>query len=121
MSSCQASLAILLSSGNRDVTGYIYLAQLSIPVELDAAFNEFYDSRYVPALLEVPGVRAAARYRLEWTDGEAMPEYLAVYEIEDSAVPRTDAWRAASIDCGWADAIRPHLTERRHAMFRRLP
>ncbi|WP_192179083.1 DUF4286 family protein [Mesorhizobium amorphae] len=97
------------------------MAQLSIPVELDVEFNEFYDSRYVPALLKVPGVRSAARYRLEWTDGDAMPEYLAVYEVDGADVPKTEAWRNASVDCGWAEAIRPHLATRRHAMFRRLP
>jgi hypothetical protein len=103
------------------MSGYVYLAQLSIPKELDVTFNEFYDSRYVPALLEVPGVLSAARYRLEWTDGGATPEYLAVYEVDSPDVPKSDAWRNASISCGWAQTIRPHLTIRQHAMFRRLP
>ena len=72
------------------------------------------------ALREVPGVGACARYRLEWADTPDMPEYLTTYEITDPEVPKSAAWRQASINCGWAKRIRPHLTVRRHGMFRRL-
>lgn len=99
---------------------HLYLVQLAIPAALEDEFNRLYDEGYVPALLQVPGVGACARYRLEWADTPDMPEYLTTYEITDPAVPKSAAWRQASIDCGWAERIRPHLTVRRHGMFRRL-
>lgn len=98
---------------------YVYLAHLSIPRELEQAFNTLYDEGYVPNLLRVPGVRACRRFKLEWSDSE-MPEYLAVYDVDGPEVPRTAEWKDASVRCGWADKIRPHLKVRRHGMFREL-
>lgn len=103
------------------VAAYLYIAQLGVPADLEDAFNDLYDSGYVPNLLKVPGVESAARYRLEWSDGADMPEYLAVYEVDDPEVPKSAAWKNASIACGWAERIRPHLTVRRHGMFRKIP
>ncbi|AZO73487.1 DUF4286 family protein [Mesorhizobium sp. M1D.F.Ca.ET.043.01.1.1] len=102
------------------MSDYVYLAQLSVPEEFDRRFNDFYDNRYLPQLLELPGVRAVSRYRLEWTDGEKAPEYLAIYEVDSPDVPKSPAWLEASVRSGWAETIRPHLSVRRHAMFRRL-
>ena len=47
-----------------------------------------------------------------------MPEYLAVYEVTSPDVPKSDDWKKASVDCGWAEKVRPHLKTRRHGMFR---
>jgi hypothetical protein len=101
------------------VSGYVYLAHLSIPHDMEAEFNNLYDSGYVPNLLQVPGVRSCRRLKLEWADSE-MPEYLAIYEVDDPDVPKSAAWKDASVRCGWADKIRPHLKVRRHGMFRQL-
>lgn len=103
------------------MAAYLYIAQLAIPPGLEDEFNRLYDSGYVPNLLKVPGVRSAVRYRLEWSDGAEMPEYLAIYEVDDPNVPKSAQWRNASVECGWAERIRPHLTVRRHGMFCRLP
>lgn len=99
---------------------YIYLALLSVPAELEQEFNDLYDTGYVPNLKKVPGVRDAARYKLEWSDDPNMPEYLATYVVENPDVPRSAEWKAASEKCGWAQRIRPHLKVRRHGMYRRL-
>jgi len=101
------------------MSAYVYLAHLSVPAELEEAFNHLYDTGYVPNLLKVPGVRACRRFRLEWADGET-PEYLALYEVDGPQVPKSQAWKDASVACGWAERIRPHLTVRRHGMFRQL-
>lgn len=98
---------------------YVYLAHISIPAELESAFNTLYDEGYVPNLLKVPGVRTCRRLKLEWSDSE-MPEYLALYEVDDPDVPKSDAWKQASVACGWAQTIRPHMTVRRHGLFREL-
>ncbi|TCT06220.1 DUF4286 family protein [Aquabacter spiritensis] len=101
------------------MSGYVYLAHLSIPRDMEDAFNALYDSGYVPNLLQVPGVRACRRFKLEWSDSE-MPEYLAFYEVDSPDVPKSAAWKEASVRCGWAEKIRPHLTTRRHGLFREL-
>lgn len=98
---------------------YVYLAHLSIPADMEEEFNALYDSGYVPNLLQVPGVRSCRRLKLEWADSE-MPEYLAIYEVDHPEVPKSAEWKDASVRCGWADKIRPHLEVRRHAMFREL-
>lgn len=99
---------------------YVYLVQLAIPKDREDAFNALYDSGYIPELLKVPGVDGCTRYRLEWADTPDMPEYLALYDIADPDAPRSQAWKQASVTCGWAERIRPHLTVRRHGMFRRV-
>jgi hypothetical protein len=101
------------------MSGFAYLAQLSVPAEKEQAFNEAYDA-YLQQLLQIPGVNKADRYKLEWTDGEKAPEYLVIYQLDGTDVPKSDAWRQASIESGWAANIRPFLTTRRHAMFRKL-
>lgn len=98
---------------------YLYVAQLAIPAALEDELNRLYDSGYIPALLKVPGVRSARRYRLEWSDTPDMPEYLAMYEVDHPDVPRSQAWKDAGVACGWAEKVRPHLLVRRHGMFRK--
>lgn len=101
------------------MSSYVYLAHLSVPEPLEGRFNALYDEGYVPNLLKVPGVRACRRFKLEWADGET-PEYLALYELDDPEIPKSAEWKQASVTSGWAQEIRPHLTVRRHGMFREL-
>src|SRR5215471_3844934 len=44
---------------------HIFVVQLDIPAEHEAEFNRVYDTEHFPMLSKVPGVRSAARYRLE--------------------------------------------------------
>ena len=97
---------------------YLYVAQVSIPKEYESELNRLYDDEHVPNLLKVPGVRGCRRYKLEWGDPE-MPSYLALYDLDDPNLPKTDAWITASDKGDWAVKIRPHLTVRLHGMFRR--
>ncbi|HEV2673026.1 MAG TPA: hypothetical protein VGV37_00705 [Aliidongia sp.] len=102
------------------MSDFLYIAQLAIPAEKEEEFNAIYDAGYIPALLSVPGVLKADRYKLIWSDVDEMPEYLATYELEAPEIPNSPAWKAASVNCGWAEHIRPHLVVRRHGMFRRF-
>ena len=70
---------------------YLYVAQVSIPKEYESELNRLYDDEHVPNLLKVPGVRGCRRYKLEWGDPE-MPSYLALYDLDDPNLPKTDAW-----------------------------
>ena len=99
---------------------FLYIAQVSIPVEHEAEFNRLYDDEHIPSLLEVPGVNSAQRYKLEWGD-EGVPQYLAVYSVATADLPKTAAWRAASDKGDWSVKIRPHLSVSRHGMFRQCP
>ena len=99
---------------------YIYLVQMDIPAEHEAAFNRIYDTEHVPEILKVPGVRACTRYALENTNRDGMPRYLAVYELESADVMKTPAWSAASEKGDWAPKVRPHTTNRSHTVMRRI-
>ena len=96
---------------------FLYLAQVAIPPEHEEEFNRLYDEEHIPSLLGVKGVTGARRYKLEWGDA-GMPEYLAVYDIDDPNLPKTPEWKAASDAGDWSVKIRPHLSVRLHGMFR---
>ena len=102
------------------VTRFLYIAQLSIPKELEERFAELYDREHIPSLMQVPGVHSCVRHRLVWSDSEQMPEYLAVYEVDHADVPKSDAWQTASNHGDWVTEIRPHLTVRRHGVFEKI-
>ena len=75
---------------------YVLLVRLEIDPEHDAEFNDWYNTDHLPALTSVPGVYGARRYRA--TAGS--PTYLAVYELANADVPKSEAWRKAA-DSPW--------------------
>ncbi len=80
---------------------YVLLVRLEIDPEQDAEFNDWYNTDHLPALTSVPGVYGARRYRA--TAGS--PTYLAVYELANADVPKSDAWRQAA-DSPWTLRMR---------------
>jgi hypothetical protein len=98
----------------------IYAVQMDIPAQHEAEFNRIYDEDHIPTILGVPGVRGCRRYRLERSTQAGVPSYLAVYEIDDPGVVESPAW-LEGIDLGeWKPKIRPHTTNRKHSVFRRI-
>ena len=68
---------------------------MTVPPELDAEWNDWYNSVYVPNYMKVPGCIRGRRYRA--IVGE--PAYLTVYEFERPEVSQTDEWnRQRAID-----------------------
>jgi hypothetical protein len=63
------------------------------PVEgKDATYNDWYDNRHLPDVLDVPGFVSAQRFRLSDTQRAAGPfpwHYLALYEIETDDLKQT--------------------------------
>ena len=99
---------------------FVYVVQMDIPEHLEGEFDRIYDQEHVPNILKVPGVRSCARYRLEHSTVQAMPRYLAIYEVDSAEVISSPAWTEASDFGEWKPKIRPHSTNRQHSIFRRI-
>ena len=84
---------------------YVFMVQTDIPAEDEAEFNRLYDAVHLPGLRQVPGVRNAYRYRLETTNADGFPQYMAVYEIDSPDVIDSEPWKAAVQD-EWTEKIR---------------
>jgi len=80
---------------------YVLLVRLEIDPGHDDEFNDWYNTDHLPALTKVPGVSGARRYRA--TVGA--PTYLAVYEIANADVSKSEAWRKAA-DSPWTLRMR---------------
>ena len=112
-------------------TRYLFSAAMSVGRDKEPLFNEVYDKEHVPALLEVPGVIAVARFKsepvtimiageLKTMAIETEPAYNALYEIASPAVLVSEAWAKAVEEGRWAEHVRPYTTNRRHVMYRRI-
>ena len=108
-------------------TRYVFIASMDVAPEKEALFNEVYDTEHVPNLLKVPGVISVSRFKTEPgqvsiggelrpVTGEGQPTYMAIYEIESPEVIASAAW-AEAVEAGrWPDEVRPHTSNRQHAL-----
>ena len=112
-------------------TRYLFTASMDVEPTKEALFNEVYDTEHVPNLLKVPGVIAVARFKtqeLTLSIGgekkriviENEPRYGALYEIESPEVLTSEAWAKAVEQGRWPAQVRPHTTNRRHLLHRRI-
>ena len=99
---------------------HLFVVQLDIPAADEAEFNRIYDTEHFPMLTKVPGVRGAARFRLEHSTVPGMERYLTIYELDSPAVLASEAWEKAGAYGDWAAKIRPKLTSRQHSVFERV-
>lgn len=61
------------------------------PVEgTEQEFNDWYNRHHVPERGSVPGILNGRRYEL--SNGDEAPKYLAIYELENEAVLKSDAY-----------------------------
>jgi hypothetical protein len=60
-----------------------------IAPEAEREFNEWYNTEHIPQLLGVPGFLSGRRYQA--VEGE--PKYLALYDLTDAEVLKSDAFR----------------------------
>ena len=72
--------------------GGVLLVGLSVPPERDEEFNAWYNTEHLPFLAAVPGVLRARRF-VSLDDSR---KYLAVYELADPEVPRSEAFQTAA-------------------------
>jgi len=112
-------------------TKYIYSAAMDVGPEKEALFNEVYGKEYIPLLLKVPGVVAAARFKKQEVtliiDGvrktivvENEPTYNTLYEIESPEVLLSDGWVNASHQTRFAEHVRPFTKNRRQVLYKKL-
>jgi hypothetical protein len=112
-------------------TRYLFSAAMDVDPSRDALFHEVYEKEHIPALLEVPGVVSAARFKVrELTlmiggerktivvEGE--PRYNALYEVESPEVLVTPAWASAVERGRWPTEVRAFTRNRRHLLYERL-
>jgi hypothetical protein len=98
---------------------HIYFLQQSVPPNLDARFNELYNTDHVPLMLQAPDVKSCTRYRLHSSESGDVPDYLAVYAVAGADTPRSPEWKTQTGLGAWPTQIRPHFTARRNGVYRR--
>ena len=72
----------------RGMAPALQIGRMQVPAEIEAKYNEYYDTVRTPGNLQVPGCLAIRRYHA--VEGE--PKYMTVYEFEHEKVPETQAW-----------------------------
>jgi hypothetical protein len=73
---------------DRGMAPALQIGRMSVPDEVDADWNAWYNGEYIPGYRKVPGVIYARRYRV--VEGEV--RYTTVYEFENTEVPETPEW-----------------------------
>ena len=112
-------------------SAYILLASMDVAPDAEATFHDVYDREHVPFLSEVPGVLSIVRFEAQdfhmaiGGDERAIPlgsnpRHTAVYELAGPEVLVSTEWAAAVERGRWPGEVRPHTTNRRHTLLRRL-
>jgi hypothetical protein len=110
---------------------FLFSAAMDVTPEREALFHEVYDTEHVPLILTVPGVIGAARFQTQpltmmlggerrTMDPQGAPRFHALYELESPDVLLTDAWARAVEQGRWPGQVRPHTSNRRHLLMRRI-
>ena len=73
---------------DRDMAPALQIGRMSVPPEVDAEWNAWYNGEYIPGYRKVPGVIYVRRFRVI----EGSTGYTTVYEFENEKVSETEAW-----------------------------
>lgn len=84
---------------------FLQIGRIDIPGAMEEEFNDWYNTNYIPAFLQVPGVIRSRRYLAV----ESQPKYMTVYEFENAKVSDTPEWGVARDSNPWNLRVRPHL------------
>ena len=110
---------------------YFLIVSMDIEGIKEELFNEVYDTEHIPAILKVPGVISALRYKVEpmkmnfGTEVVIMeqseePTYTAIYEIESPGILASNEWGEAVQFGRWADEVRPYTSNRQFALRKKI-
>jgi hypothetical protein len=92
------------------------LNAMNVAPEVEAEFNEWYNTEHIPQLASVPGVIMARRFRgtvsLQPTglSRGANRKYVALYHLESPDIQATPAWKNAA-NTPWTEKLRPHFRD----------
>jgi hypothetical protein len=86
----------------------LQLGRMDVPAEVDAEWNTWYNTIYVPNYEKVPGVVRGRRYRAV----VGTPTYLTFYEFENPKVSESPEWHAQRNAVAASERMRTHM---RHA------
>ena len=110
---------------------YLLIVSMDIEGIKEELFNEVYDTEHIPAILKVPGVISALRYKVEpmkmnfgtevlIIDQSEEPTYTAIYEIESPDILESNEWGEAVQFGRWADEVRPYTSNRQFALRKKI-
>ena len=77
-----------VEQADRGMAPVLQIGRMSVPDDIDAEWNAWYNGEYIPGYRKVPGVIYARRFRV--VEGEV--RYTTVYEFQDEQVPDSAAW-----------------------------
>jgi len=83
----------------------LQIGRMDVPPEIDADFNSWYNTIYVPNYEKVPGVIRGRRYRAV----SGTPTYLTLYEFEHPKVSESEEWKVQQNASPVSNRIRPHM------------
>ncbi|HEX5816317.1 MAG TPA: hypothetical protein VF010_13380 [Methylomirabilota bacterium] len=86
----------------------LQIGRMDVPPGVDAEWNAWYNTVYVPNYEKVPGVIRGRRYRAV----TGTPTYLTFYEFEHPKVSETEAWHVQRDAAPVNERMRQHM---RHA------
>jgi hypothetical protein len=85
--------------------------------EYEAEFNAWYDQEHIPQLLGVPGFLTGRRYQAV----EGKPKYIALYDLTDENVLKSDAFRAVrESPTPWTKRITSQFRNTQRGVFRQI-
>jgi hypothetical protein len=94
------------------MTEWLLVVDVTVDPEVEGAWNDWYDNKHLPEIVECPGFVSGARYRASGNDSA---RYLTVYEIAGPEALESEEFRGRR---GWRDFsshVRPQVT-----LYRRL-
>jgi hypothetical protein len=97
--------AVTPAVANSGMAPALQMGRMAVPPDVDAAFNDWYNTIYVPNYEKVPGVIRGRRYRA--LVGE--PTYLTLYEFTHPKVSESPEWLAQRDASPVTQTIRPHM------------
>ena len=83
----------------------LQIGRMDVPAAIDADFNSWYNTIYVPNYEKVPGVIRGRRYRAV----SGTPMYLTLYEFEHPKVSESAEWKVQQSASPVSERIRPHM------------
>lgn len=83
----------------------LQIGRMDVPADVDAEWNAWYNTVYVPNYEKVPGVIRGRRYRAV----SGTPTYLTMYEFEHPKVSEGAAWMAQRDAAPVNERMRQHM------------